>query len=153
MSRHGYQDDCDDLWSHIRYRGQVASAIRGMRGQRLLRDMVAALDAMPVKRLVAKVLEEDGEVCALGAVARHRGVDVSHIDVDYVDDDGDVPFLTAKALDIAEQLAREVSYENDELYDATPEARWQRMRDWAARQIVASPDELLEQDEEDGTQP
>jgi hypothetical protein len=83
-------------------------------------------------------------VCALGAVARARGVYVSHIDMD---DDENVPFLTAKALDIAEQLASEISYENDEGYDATPEARWQRMRDWAARQIVVSPDELLDTEE------
>jgi hypothetical protein len=151
MSRHGYTDDDygdHHPWQLIRYRGQVASAIRGKRGQRLLRDMVAALDAMPNKRLVAKALEEDGEVCALGAVARHRGVDVSHIDMDYVDDEGDVPFLTAKALDIAEQLASEVAYENDDACVATPEARWQWMRDWAARQIVVSPDELLDTEKE-----
>jgi hypothetical protein len=146
MSRHGYTDDDygdHHPWQLIRYRGQVASAIRAHRGQRLLRDMVAALDAMPVKRLVAKVLEEDGEVCALGAVARYRGVDVSHIDMDEVDAD-DAMWLTMAALDIAEQLAREVSYENDEARVITPEARWQWMRDWAARQIVVSPDELLD---------
>lgn len=35
MSRSGYTDDCDG-WQLIMYRGAVASAIRGARGQRLL---------------------------------------------------------------------------------------------------------------------
>jgi hypothetical protein len=44
------------MWSHIRWRGAVASAIRGGRGQAFLREMLAAMDAMPVKRLVANEL-------------------------------------------------------------------------------------------------
>ena len=33
MSRSGYIDDMDDTWQFIKWRGQVASAIRGARGQ------------------------------------------------------------------------------------------------------------------------
>ncbi len=63
MSRSGYSDDLDS-WALIRWRGQVASAIRGRRGQAVLRDLLAALDAMPEKALVASELETpQGEVC------------------------------------------------------------------------------------------
>ena len=48
MSRSGYSDDAENV---AMWRGQVANATRGRRGQKLLRDMVAALDAMPDKRL------------------------------------------------------------------------------------------------------
>ena len=41
MSRSGYTDGFE-MWSVIRWRGAVASAIRGQRGQRLLRDLLAA---------------------------------------------------------------------------------------------------------------
>ena len=47
MSRSGYSDDIDDNWAHIMWRGRVASSIRGKRGQAMLRELLAALDAMP----------------------------------------------------------------------------------------------------------
>lgn len=63
MSRSGYIDELDQ-WDLIRYRGQVASAIRGKRGQAFLRDLLAALDAMPEKRLIAGTFErDDGDMC------------------------------------------------------------------------------------------
>jgi hypothetical protein len=37
MSRSGYSDDLEN-WSLIRWRGAVASAIRGRRGQAFLRE-------------------------------------------------------------------------------------------------------------------
>ena len=54
MSRSGYTDDLDDDLAMGRWRGMVASATRGRRGQKLLTDLLAALDAMPEKALVAK---------------------------------------------------------------------------------------------------
>lgn len=79
MNRSGYSDDIDH-WELIKWRGMVASAIRGKRGQRLLIDLIAALDAMPEKRLIADQLECDGEVCALGSVGRSRQIDMTGID-------------------------------------------------------------------------
>lgn len=139
MSRADYSDDLDTL-DLGRWRGQVASAIRGQRGQRLLRDMLAAMDAMPERRLIAAELEADGEVCALGAVGRYRHVDMTDLDPGESDD-------VAAAFDIAEQLAREVVHLNDdcgggrivagEWQPETPEQRWVRMRKWVVEQIRA----------------
>lgn len=54
MSRSGYIDDYDDdNGSLAMYRGQVASAMRGKRGQAFLRGLLSALDEMPEKRLIA----------------------------------------------------------------------------------------------------
>lgn len=132
MSRSGYIDDIDN-WELIKWRGQVASAIRGKRGQQLLRDTLAALDAMPQKRLVASELETaEGEVCTLGAVGRMRGLDMGEIDPEEYE-------AVALMFDIAEPLAREIVYENDECgrYDETPEQRWERMREWVAKRVAA----------------
>lgn len=109
MSRSGYSDDYgdDDPLALGRYRAQVASAIRGKRGQTLLRELVAALDAMPEPRLVAGDLESDGQFCALGAVGQARGLNLAGIDT------YDVESLGA-TFNIADQLAREVMYVNDE---------------------------------------
>ena len=128
MSRSGYSSDLDPLVLG-RWRAQVASAIRGKRGQKLLADMVAALEAMPEKRLIASSLEESGEVCALGAVGRMRGINMMGIDPTE-------PEEVADAFNIARQLAMEIAFENDEACPRdTPEERWQSMRNWAVVNI------------------
>lgn len=116
MSRSGYSDDFgdDDPLALGRYRAQVRSAIMGKRGQALLRELLAAMDAMPEKRLVAGELEADGEFCALGVVGHARGLNLSNID------SYDVESLGPK-FNIAEQLAREIMWVND---DAVPSWEW-----------------------------
>ncbi|MGO4337834.1 hypothetical protein AB4037_23235 [Labrys sp. KB_33_2] len=134
MSRSGYSDDyCgDSYWPTICYRGAVTSAIRGKRGQAFLTELRDALDAMPVKRLVALELEKGGEVCALGAIAKARGLSVEKLDPeDY--------HTVAGTFGIAEALAREIVFENDEgvwFHKSTPENRWQHMRNWVERHLV-----------------
>lgn len=129
MSRSGYSDDCDG-WELALYRGQVASATNGKRGQKLLRELADAMDAMPVKELIAEELEQDGAHCALGVVGAMRGIDMSKIDPAESEQ-------VAEAFDIARQLAQEIVYMNDEWgdYGETPEARWTRMRKWVQEQI------------------
>lgn len=134
MSRSGYVEDydCDyPEWAMIRYRGAVASAIRGARGQALLRETLAALDAMPEKKLIARELEADGCVCTLGAVGKARGIDLTVLDPED-------PETVAGKFNIATALAREIVYENDEcgLWKETPEARFDRMRRWVVSQII-----------------
>lgn len=133
MSRSGYSDDYEQ-WSLIRWRGAVASAIRGTRGQAFLREMIEALDAMPEKRLIQEELVHEGEVCAMGAVALKRGLDVSNVDPEEREE-------VAKLFGIAEAMAAEISYENDEgdWRDETPEKRWERMRRWAVNHLKVQP--------------
>ncbi|MDE2098644.1 MAG: hypothetical protein KGL39_15425 [Patescibacteria group bacterium] len=119
------------------WRGRVASATRGRRGQAFFRALLAALDAMPEKSLIVNELElPDGQVCAIGALGKARGVDMSKIDPE-------CPEQVAPAFDVAECLAQEVVYMNDEYghYAETPEARWVRMRRWVAEQIRVTPEE------------
>lgn len=159
MSRAGYTDEFEDPLELGRWRARVASATRGKRGQKLLRDMLAALDAMPEKRLVTDELVvaiDDARDAKIWSKITHRPV------TEYVPDrpaeyrDGDVCALgalglargvdmtgldpdnsdaVAAAFDIAAPLAREIVYMNDECY-GTPERRWQQMRAWVASQIV-----------------
>lgn len=134
MSRSGYIDDGDDQWAMIRWRGAVRSAARGKRGQAFFTELLAALDAMPAKRLIADdLVREDStgfeNVCALGALGKARRIDMDGLDPE---DSARV----AGTFDIADCLAREVVFENDEAWGRqTPEERWTRMRAWAASQI------------------
>lgn len=137
MSRSGYTDDYDDDLQAGRWRAVVASATRGKRGQRFFRDLVAALDALPKKELIQGHLEKEGSVCALGALGKHRGVNLSELDTHDWDQLGE-------AFDVARQLAQEVMYENDDGWSNNPEGRWEHVRDWAARQIVPTEEELVQ---------
>lgn len=135
MSRSGYSEDCDG-WDLIRWRGAVNSAIKGKRGQALLTEMAQALDALPQKRLIdGELISKEGEVCALGAVAKCRGLDVSNLNPN---DSGPV----AEIFNIAEALAKEIVFENDDeggWRHNTPEQRWQRMRKWVEQNLLTGP--------------
>jgi hypothetical protein len=138
MSRSGYVDDGDcesypnACWL---YQQGVQRALQGQRGQAFLRRMIAALDAMPSKRLIENEVVDvaSGEVCAMGAVAVAEGIDMSGVDPDDAR-------AVARRFGIAQSMAREIAFMNDEndwkCTDETPEERWQRMRDWAAKQII-----------------
>jgi hypothetical protein len=134
MSRSGYSDYYDydhdqDNWATIRWSGARAAAFRGRRGQAFLREMLAALDALPAPRLVAEELAADGEVCALGAVGRARGMDMSGINPeDYR--------TVANKFGVAEVMARDIAHANDDVWE-TPETRWARMRRWVVSHIKA----------------
>lgn len=140
MSRSGYgegePEDSEQQLQMMAYWGAVASALRGARGQRFLREMLAALDTLPEKELVAETLVGEEGVCAMGAVALARGLDVSALDPeDYV--------AVAKAFGIAQSMAREISFENDERSPETPGERFYAMRRWVLRNIIVQPDEVV----------
>ena len=133
MSRSGYSEDCDNDWNLIMWRGAVASAMRGKRGQAFLKEMLAALDAMPEKKLIAHQLESGGAVCAIGSVGKARGLDMQGMDPEDRD-------TVAETFGIAPALAAEIVWENDEANsyfrnEEKPEARFARMRAWVASQI------------------
>lgn len=129
MSRSGYVDDIDQ-WDLIKWRGQVASASRGKRGQMFFLELIAALDALPEKKLIAEDLIKEGVVCALGAVAQRRGQDVSGLDPEDRD-------TVAGFFGLPYALTCEIVWTNDEggPFKETPEARWARVRAWAVSNL------------------
>jgi hypothetical protein len=138
MSRSGYSDDCEGLEL---YRGAVASAIRGKRGQAFLKEMLAALDALPEKRLIAGSLIDGSQVCAIGSVGLARGM--NHMR--WLDPED--PEQIAAAFNIAPALVREVEFENDDDWGVFTDhrrlesdtererQRFERVRAWVLRQI------------------
>lgn len=140
MSRSGYIDDWDDYLALGRYRGQVKSAIRGKRGQAFLRELAAAMDAMPDKELIAQdLINEYGDCCTIGVVCKARELDVSKVDPEE-------PESVGALVGISRQMAAEIAYENDECSrlhkdesgkwrQETPSERWQRMRKWVEANI------------------
>ena len=148
MSRAGYSDDLTN-WSLIRYRGQVASATRGKRGQEFLRELRDSLDALPEKKLCDGDLEQpSGRVCAIGAVGKARGIDMTGMDAEIMTEDGKL----GEMFNIADPLVREIEFVNDdseyqwynkrdnetlqEYIDRRDGERWIRIRNWVDQQII-----------------
>jgi hypothetical protein len=173
MGRAGYTDDEYEEGDVERWRKAVNAAIRDKDGQALLKEMLAALDALPRKRLIANRLEEvdwndaedelvpvkDGDVCAVGALGRARGVAMPVIDEE---DDWEAAEEIQGVFGSDDHLTREIMYQNDECgsgrkvplpqhaspygfgtgfeyaykhLDETPEERFQRMRRWVLSRI------------------
>jgi len=133
MSRSKYSEYADGRANAALWRKAVERAISGKRGQAFLRELLAALDAMPVKRLIAgELLTADGGVCAIGSVAVRRGVNVADVDPHDADEVG-------KVFGIACAMAREIEHVNDEIFgEDTPEERWVAVRDWVNSNLGAS---------------
>jgi hypothetical protein len=132
MSRSNYSEDLES-WDLIRWRGAVASAIRGKRGQAFLREMLAALDALPEKRLIEDELVTPEGCCGLGAVAIKRGLDVANVDAHD-------PESVAAAFGITVALAAEIEDINDRGLHETPEARFAFVRGWVTRRLSGEPE-------------
>lgn len=129
--RSGYEYDCVNV---AMWRGRVASAMRGKRGQQLLKDTLSALDAMPEKRLTRNSLVDgSGDVCLLGAAAKVRAVsDIAQIDPE----DHDV---LANRFNVSPCMIQEIEFINDDDFgqNETPEKRFDRARKWLVENIKA----------------
>lgn len=165
MSRSGYTDDIDDNWRHIMWRGRVASSIRGKRGQAMLCELLAALEAMPDKRLYPNnFATADGEFCTLGVLGAARGTKMDDLGNA---EDGCDERIVAERFGVAAPLVQEIMYINDEWVqdwkyvdveicgpirpyypdygrhhksvcvndDRAPYKRWKIMHDWVTQQI------------------
>lgn len=165
MSGARVQESSDDCLSidKARWYSNVNRAIAGKKGQEFLVDLLEALDNMPEKRLCRKkLISDDGEFCALGAISLRRG-----IKIDDLDDGRETKYL-ANRLKISETMAIHIMHLNDNgLVDdwifkeidicgpvrpfypdfgshkkhiklkneSAPEQRWKEMRRWIVENI------------------
>ena len=142
MSRSGYSDDCEHLGL---WRGAVERSIKGKRGQALLKELEAALVALPEKKLCSEFFAnaETGEVCALGAVALKRRLDsgmdkpTAMVEIEKKYPEGEDAEASCKEFNIAHALAAEITYINDDYYNrhATPDQRYETVLRWVRENI------------------
>ena len=140
MSRSWYTYDAPEndkeQQAQARHRAAVSRAIKGKRGQAFLKEMLLAMDAMPVKRLEDYILSDDTGCCAMGAVAESRGLNVSNIDPED-------RFAVAAILGIAASMVQELAYYNDEAeasFFESAEQKFVRMRRLAIH-LISTPEE------------
>lgn len=72
--RIGYSDEEDYPGQFGLWQGNCQRSLKGRAGQAALRELEAALLALPDKRLIeGELADDEGSVCAIGALAKHEG--------------------------------------------------------------------------------
>lgn len=156
MSRINYSDEEDRPGQFALWDANCRRSLKGKAGQRELRELKAALLALPEKRLIRDALtDDDGGVCAIACYGRHKGVDLSKFDPEYESDEvgiaGGMPRLVAWRVvalnDIILDTVWEVAHGPVERYhgsykggialirDVTPEERYDAVLKWVNQQL------------------
>lgn len=131
-----------ELWQ-----ANCSRSIKGKRGQAELRILRDALLALPEKRLIEGLLYDDeGGVCAIGAYAKHKGLDIQKEDpedhTDQVGIDAGMPEMLAwKVVEMNDEefsgydfdTRKGTLFENRRI---TPERRFQMMLNWVESQLT-----------------
>ena len=141
MSR-TWEGESDDPLDRGRYEAAKRSTLRDRRGQAFLRELIAALDALPRPELSEGALgdSDTGCVCALGAVALAQGDPFEEL----AKDEGNwSPEDAAGWYDISPTLANEIISANDDWRDGNSpdvrQSRWRHVRAWAVANLIEPP--------------
>lgn len=160
--RINYSDEEEAPGQFALWQANCNRSLQGKKGQVALRELEAALLALPEKRLIAdKMVDADGEVCAIGALAKHKGRDLlaePHLGPDdEFDGEGEMEEIGVE-LGMPRLVAWKVVCKNDvDFSDSelvvfegpyrwpaerpnayvpiTPERRYQKMLAWVQRQL------------------
>lgn len=154
--RIGYTDEEDFPGQFGLWQGNCQRSLKGKAGQTALRELEAALLALPSKRLIAESLvDTHGEVCAIGALAEFRGditddmIGQGEYDMEEVGVELGMPRLVAwKVVEMNDLMFngtdlvlhegpyRWPSERPFEYVPITPEQRYERMLAWIREQLA-----------------
>jgi hypothetical protein len=130
--RINYSDEEDYPGQFGLWQANCERSLHGKQGQEELRELRAALLALPEKRLIVGELEDsEGGICAIAAYGKHKGLDLLRFDMDHDSDEvgiaGGMPPL----------VAWKVVEMNDLQFDQlTPERRYQKMLAWVESKLA-----------------
>lgn len=150
-----YTESDDDNWNYSRqalWDNAVRRATYSKRGQKVLREIEAALLALPEKRLIEGLLCDGTGVCAVGALAAYRKVQggmtwteaFSTLDESsqYDIEDGDYPSVDETAYFAEDKLKMsfafswDLAFNNDHRYGRlSPEARYEAVLKWVRARL------------------
>ena len=168
MSRieEGEADDNESFLRACAFEANAKRALKGRKGQAVLKELEEALVALPEKRLISGTFADitvkqepgksiyeriEGEVCTMGCLLVHRKMTkhcrqrgqalleaVNEVTCDPDDGGSEAIQQAAGALNLVYPLAYELAYQNDEMgdHEETPEKRYERILKWVRSQIL-----------------
>lgn len=150
MSRFSEYDDYEESFNNeaALYAANTRRALKGKRGQAFLKEMEAALVALPEKRLIEGAVCVEGQVCAIGALALKRQMDAGKdikAALDWLEEEAppqeegnaeETANFALHHLGVMERLAFKMAHINDDGgYKETPEQRYERVLKWIRSKI------------------
>lgn len=131
--RIGYSDEEDFPGQFELWQANCQRSLAGAKGQAALKELEAALLALPDKRLIVEQLQdEEGAVCSIGAVVKQRGLSQN----DLVSDPDEMEEVGVE-LGMPRLTAWKIVEMNDIYWDfVTPEVRYSKMLTWVQSQIA-----------------
>lgn len=157
--RINYSDDEERPGQFALWQANCERSLKGKAGQLELRELEAALLALPEKRLIRGALvDDDGGVCAIACYGKHKGLDLTKFDPEDESDEvgiaGGMPRLVAWSVvalnDIHINDHYEIAegpsvhhghgeYQNQGVWTRfkyTPEERYEKVLAWVRRHLV-----------------
>ena len=133
--RVSYSDEEDFVGQFDLYAANCERSLRGRKGQVALRELEAALQALPHPQLGHDVLvEPTGEVCAIGAMMVQRRIDAGMSREQAIAECSNVDSCdtqeAGERIGMPSLVAWSAAVENDEYRRETPEQRYERMLAW-----------------------
>lgn len=132
VSRISYSEDEYYPGQFDLFQANCRRSLHGKQGQEELLVLKEALLAMPDKRLIhGSLVDEGGEVCAIGAYAKHKRLDLEKFD----------PEEKTDAVGVEAGMPRLVAWKVVEMNDMefrhlTPEARYIKTLEWIDTQLM-----------------
>lgn len=136
--RISYSEDEDYPGQFGLWQANCDRSIAGRAGQLALRELEAALLALPEKRLIAHELERDGDVCAIGALVKYKGITPKNDpdgEMDLIGVECGIPRLAAWKLVELNDSILDTKWSDGKLIPLTPEERYQSVLDWVRKRL------------------
>jgi hypothetical protein len=121
------------------WQGNCNRSLMGRGGQKSLRELEAALLALPDKRLVSGEFDNGEDVCAIGALARHRRIvpkSDPESEMEEVGVECGMPRLVAWKVVEVNDTYFDFRYEGGERVAYTPEERYSKVLEWVQLQLA-----------------
>jgi len=144
--RIGYSDDEDWPGQFALFQANCRRSLRGQTGQCALRQLEAALLALPKPRLIAHELQDvAGDVCAIGALVRYQGITPKadpEFEMEHIGVECGMPLLVAWKVVEQNDIEFDTRYVADPVFHRvlyTPEERYDAMLAWVRQQLGTVP--------------
>jgi hypothetical protein len=131
--RFNYSEDEDFPGQFELWQANCQRSLSGKIGQAALRDLLAALLALPSKRLIANELDDGENVCAIGALARYKGLPartVEDADTQDVGIECGMPRLVAWKVVELNDVEFDYKWAEGKRIEYTPEERYSAVLKW-----------------------
>jgi hypothetical protein len=141
--RISYSEDEDYPGQFNLWQGNCQRSLSGRKGQAALRELRAALLALPSKRLIANELDDGADCCAIGALVRYKSLTPKsdrEYEMEEVGVECGMPRMVAWKVVELNDVQLDRRWDGMKSVELTPEERYDAVLKWVGEQLNARSD-------------